>query len=91
MPRRFQFSLRALLVATAFIATGTLLARLVIDDPSGLGNAPVFAQGSISCFGAAIGSFTKRPQIWIPVGLLSGPALFILALIYMAGGIILGY
>lgn len=89
MTRGFQFSLKALLVATSFVAAGTLLGRLAVEYPDG-GNANA-AIGAISCFGAAIGSFTRRPPIGIAIGLLAGPVFGFAALIYMAACMLLYY
>ena len=79
------------MVATAFVAAGALFLRLVIDEPSGLGNAFLFGQGVISCLGAAVGAFAKRPHIGISIGLLIGPAVAVLALIYAAAGLVFDY
>lgn len=66
MPRRFQFSLRALLVATSLAAAAAICWRLSAAE----GRAELFWHGAfIVSSAAAIGTLLRRP---VGCGLASG-------------------
>ena len=78
MTRRFQFSLRALLLAISFAAIGFVFVRLATNAPVSIG--VLWGMTAAACFGAAIGSVLPKPMVGVPLGLGAGPVVLYLGL-----------